>query len=71
LATLHVDVSCRKCGSARRLPLGDPGTQPIEEFVHLVVERLTHQSSFECFGGHFELAPPLPRFWDIHWETCG
>ena len=20
---------------------------------------------------HMELAPPLPRFWEIHWETAG
>ena len=23
------------------------------------------------FGGHLELAPPLPGFWEIHWETRG
>jgi len=30
---------------------------------------LTHQPSFGCFGGHFELSPPLPSFWQIHWDT--
>jgi hypothetical protein len=67
---VHVDVSCRKCGRRRRLPLGEPGDRSREEFLRLVVERLSHQPSFECFGGHFELAPPLPRFWEIHWDTC-
>jgi hypothetical protein len=68
---LSVDVSCRKCGARRRLPLGDPEGRPLEEFLRLVAERLSHQASFECFGGHFELSPPLPGFWDVHWETCG
>jgi hypothetical protein len=68
---VHVDVSCKKCGARRRLPLGEPGDRPQAEFLRLVVERLSHQPSFQCFGGHFELAPPLPRFWEIHWETCG
>ena len=68
---MRVDVSCRKCGGRRRLELGEPAGQPVEEFLRLVVERLTHQPSFECFGGHLELAPPLPRFWEIHWDTCG
>ena len=66
---MQVDVTCKKCGARRRLPLGDPGDTPREEFIHLIAERLSHQPSFQCFGGHFELAPPLPRFWDIHWET--
>jgi len=39
--------------------------------LHLVRERLSHQPSFQCFGGHFELAPPLPGFWEVHWDTCG
>jgi hypothetical protein len=68
---MHVDVSCRKCGQRRRLDLGDPGDRPLAEFTHLIVERLSHRPSFECFGGHLELAPPLPRFWEIHWETAG
>jgi hypothetical protein len=68
---MRVDVSCRKCGGRRRLDLGDPGATPEAEFLHLIVERLSHQPSFECFGGHLELAPPLPGFWEIHWETSG
>lgn len=68
---MRVDVTCKKCGGRRRLELGEPVDQPLEEFIRLIVERLSHQPSFECFGGHLELAPPLPRFWEIHWETCG
>ena len=68
---MQVDVTCKKCGARRRLPLGDPGDTPREQFIHLIAERLSHQPSFQCFGGHFELSPPLPRFWDIHWETVG
>jgi len=64
-------VTCRKCGERRRLEIGEPGDRSLAEFKHLLVERLSHQPSFECFGGHLELVPPLPRFWDIHWETCG
>ena len=45
--------------------------RPVEEFLHLVKERLAHQPSFQCFGGHFEVAPPVPRFWDVDWDTCG
>jgi hypothetical protein len=68
---MRVDVTCKKCGARRRVDLGDPGEQPVEEFLHLVSERLAHKPSFECFGGHLELAPPVPRFWEIHWETLG
>jgi hypothetical protein len=68
---VHVDVSCTKCGQRRRLSVGDPGARSLAEHLHLLTERLTHQPSFECFGGHLELAPPLPRFWVIHWETLG
>ncbi len=64
-------MTCRKCGERRRLEIGEPGGRSLAEFMHLLVERLSHQPSFECFGGHLELAPPLPCFWDIHWETCG
>jgi len=71
LAAVRVDVSCSTCEQRRRLELGDPGDRPVEEFLHLVSERLSHKPSFECFGGHIELAPPLPRFWTIHWETLG
>lgn len=66
---MHVDVSCKKCGGRRRIDLGDPGARPVEEFLHLVTERLSHTPSFECFGGHLELAAPLPDFWVVHWET--
>lgn len=68
---MHVDVSCRKCGQRRRLDVGEPADRTREEHLHFVVERLSHRPSFECFGGHLELAPPLPGFWEIHWETCG
>jgi hypothetical protein len=68
---MRADVSCAKCGARRRLELGDPGDRPLDEFLHVLVERLSHQPSFECFGGHLELAPPLPRFWQIHWDTLG
>jgi hypothetical protein len=68
---MHVDVSCAKCGQRKRLDIGTPGTQPIEEYVHMISERLTHKPSFECFGGHLELSPPLPRFWTIYWDTLG
>jgi hypothetical protein len=47
-----------------------PG-QALEEYLHLVHERLLHRPSFECFGGHTELKPPLPDFWEVHWETVG
>ena len=68
---MQLDVRCRKCGQQRRLDVGDPAGRPREEFLHLVKERLSHQPSFQCFGGHFELAPPLPGFWEIDWETRG
>ena len=64
-------MTCRKRGERRRLEIGEPGDRSLAEFKHLLVERLSHQPSFECFGGHLELVPPLPRFWDIHWDTCG
>jgi hypothetical protein len=41
----------------------------VEEHLHLVRERLSHKPSFECFGGHFEFASPLPQFWEVHWDT--
>ena len=68
---MRVDVSCKKCGQHRRLEVGDPGDAPLDEFIHRVKERLAHQPSFECFGGHLELAPPVPRFWDVDWTSCG
>lgn len=69
---MYVDVSCRKCGARSRLSLGPaPDGVPPEEHLRLVVDRLSHQPSFGCFGGHFELASPLPQFWTIHWDTLG
>lgn len=69
---MQVDVECRKCGQRRRLDLGSPAAgQAVEEFLHLVRERLTHRPSFSCFGGHTELRPPVPEFWDVRWETIG
>jgi hypothetical protein len=68
---MRVDVTCKKCSQRQRLDLGDPGATPVGEFLHLVTERLSHRPSFECFGGHLELAPPLPRYWILHWETLG
>ena len=68
---MRVDISCSKCGQQRRVDLGEPGDRSVEEFLHLVNERLSHKASFECFGGHLELAPPVPRFWTIHWDTLG
>jgi len=69
---MRVDVTCRKCGQRRRLEVGEPPEgRSREEFLHLLRERLSHQPSFACFGGHMELAPPLPAFWEIHWETVG
>lgn len=43
----------------------------MEEHLRLMIDRLTHRPSFECFGGHFELSPALPGFWQLHWETLG
>ena len=69
---MRVDVVCRKCGGRQRLDVGAPAQgQSIEDYVHLVQERLTHRPSFECFGGPMELAPPVPRYWDVQWDTLG
>jgi len=69
---MRVDVSCRACGRSERIEIGAPKPgQAVAEFLHLVRERLTHRPSFRCFGGHVELRPPLPEFWDIRWETLG
>jgi hypothetical protein len=69
---MFVDVSCKKCGSHKRLDVGGPGAgQTVEEYLRLVMDRWSHQPSFGCFGGHFELAPPVPRFWDVRWDTLG
>ena len=66
---MDVEVSCQKCGQRKRLDIGTPASGSLEDYLHLLRERLSHQPSFECFGGHFEFAPPVPRFWEIHWET--
>jgi len=69
---MRVDVACRKCGAHKRLDVGAPESgQALEEYVHLLTERLKHRPSFECFGGHMELRPPVPEFWDIDWSTLG
>jgi len=69
---MFVDVSCKKCGGRKRLDIGVPaGDRSVEEHLRLLADRLSHQPTFECFGGHFEFAPPLPRFWEVHWETLG
>jgi hypothetical protein len=66
---MRVDISCKKCGQRQRLEIGAPTTEKVEEYLHLLRERLSHKPSFECFGGHFEFSSPLPQFWDIHWDT--
>ena len=69
---MRVDVRCRKCGQQKRLDVGAPAAgQPVEEYVHLLQERLAHRPSFECFGGHFETRPPVPEFWEVQWGTLG
>jgi hypothetical protein len=69
---VRVEVHCRKCGAVRRLDVGEPAAgQTPEEHLHLVRERLTHRPSFSCFGGHTELRPPVPEFWEVRWETLG
>ena len=72
MSRVHIDVQCRKCGGSCRLDVGNPPPgQSIEEHLHLVRERLEHKPSFSCFGGHTELRPPVPEFWDVRWETLG
>ncbi len=69
---MRVDVACRKCGARKRVDVGEPAPgQPVEDYLHVVRERLTHRPSFECFGGHTELRPPVPEFWDVRWDTLG
>ena len=72
MSGVHVDVHCRRCRSSHRLDVGSPSPgQSLEEYLHLVRERLEHKPSFSCFGGHTELRPPVPEFWDVRWETLG
>lgn len=66
---MYVEVSCKTCGQRQRLDIGAPAQGSVEDYLHLLSERCSHQPSFACFGGHFEFAPPLPRFWEIHWDT--
>jgi len=69
---MRVDVLCKRCGHRRRLDIGSPPPgQTTAEYLHLLEERLRHRPSFDCFGGHSELRPPVPEFWDVHWETVG
>jgi hypothetical protein len=69
---MRVDVHCHKCGGTQRIDLGQPAAgQTADEYLHLVRERLTHRPSFSCFGGHTELRPPVPGFWEIRRETVG
>ena len=69
---MKVDVKCRKCGQETRMDIGKPAPgQQLQDYLKLLHDRLLHRPSFECFGGHLELAAPLPRFWDIHWDTLG
>ena len=69
---MKIDVSCKKCGNRKRLDIGTPPAgQPLDEYLRLLHDRLLHRPSFECFGGHFELRPPVPEFWEVHWETAG
>lgn len=69
---MRIDVSCKKCGTRKRLEIGTPPAgQPVEEYLRLLHDRLLHRPSFECFGGHFELRPPVPEFWEVHWDTAG
>jgi hypothetical protein len=53
------------------MDIGTPKNGNLADHLHYLKERLSHQPSFQCFGGHFELAAPLPDFWDVHWETAG
>ncbi len=69
---MRVDIVCRKCGVRKRLDVGAPAPgQSVDEYLRLLGERLMHQPSFECFGGHMELRPPVPEFWDVRWDTLG
>lgn len=70
-ARVFIDVSCRKCGQRKRMDIGAPGEQPLAEYLRLLSDRLRHRPSFQCFGGHFELRPPVPDFWDVDWDSVG
>jgi hypothetical protein len=68
---VRVDVRCKKCGQRQRLDIGLPAGADLATHRQLLTERLSHQPSFQCFGGHFELRPAIPEFWEIDWETVG
>ena len=69
---MKVDVRCKKCGQEKRLDIGQPvAGQDLADYVRILHDRLTHRPSFECFGGHFELKPPLPDFWEVRWDSVG
>lgn len=69
---MKVDVACKKCGHAKRLDIGQPTPgQALADYLKLLHDRLLHRPSFECFGGHFELRPPVPEFWEVRWDTVG
>ena len=69
---MKVAVKCKKCGQAKRVDIGRPAAgQALAEYLRLLHDRLTHRPSFECFGGHFELRPPLPEYWEVDWESVG
>jgi len=70
-ARVFIDVSCRKCGQRKRMDIGAPGEQPLAEYLRLLSDRLRHRPSFQCFGGHFELRPPVPDFWEVDWDSVG
>ena len=67
---MTVNVTCKKCGTSKRMDVGTPAAgQSMEEHLHLVQERLMHRPSFQCFGGHFELKAPVPEFWEVDWGS--
>ena len=69
---MKIDITCKKCGETKRMDIGQPkpGVDR-EEHLRLLHDRLLHRPSFECFGGHMELRPPVPEFWDVHWDSVG
>jgi len=53
------------------MDIGAPQGRPLEEFLRVLNDRLRHRPSFQCFGGHFELRPPVPEFWEVDWDSLG
>lgn len=69
---MKIDVKCKKCGQQKRLDIGQPAAgQALPDYLRILHDRLTHRPSFECFGGHFELKPPMPEFWEVSWDSVG